>query len=449
MDSKTSRYLLVILAHVLLGVAVFLVHPLAKVYGYAIILLGLFYVIKNRNANHEVLLVGAYMVGSEAFLRMTQGNPVYEFSKYGIMGFLLLGMYFRGFSKSAVPYWLFLALLIPGIIIGTYDLNYDTDLAKIISFNISGSLCLGMTAMYCYRRRFTFDQINNLLLHVGLPVVTMTIYLILYTPSIRDVITGTSSNYETSGGFGPNQVATALGLGMFVFFSRMFLVSSNLLQFVVNLSIGAFIAYRGLITFSRGGMVTGFCMLVMLALITYLKINRSGRGKFNIVLTFFAVVAFSVWSFSSFQTGGLIDKRYANQDAAGRVKKSRFTGREQISATEIEFFLKSPVLGIGVGKGVEKRLEETGTVVLSHSEVTRLLAEHGSLGVMCLLILFATPFVLYLDNKQHIYVASFVCFWLLTINHAAMRLAAPAFIYGLSVLQIIRTDAPRAAVHRE
>jgi hypothetical protein len=36
------------------------------------------------------------------------------------------------------------------------------------------------------------------------------IYLILYTPSVRDVITGTSSNYETSGGFGPNQVATIL-----------------------------------------------------------------------------------------------------------------------------------------------------------------------------------------------------------------------------------------------
>jgi hypothetical protein len=34
------------------------------------------------------------------------------------------------------------------------------------------------------------------------------------------VITGTESNFQTSGGFGPNQVATFLGLGMF-FFSRI------------------------------------------------------------------------------------------------------------------------------------------------------------------------------------------------------------------------------------
>jgi hypothetical protein len=277
----------------------------------------------------------------------------------------------------------------------------------------------------------------------------MTTYLLLYTPSIRDVVTGTSSNYETSGGFGPNQVSTALGLGMFIFFSRMFLVSANRLEFIVNLLLGAYIGYRGLITFSRGGMVTGFCMLIMLVLMTYVKINSRGRTKFNVVLIFFSLMVFSVWSFSSFQTGGMLDKRYANEDAAGRVKKSHFTGREQISETEIEFFLTAPVLGIGVGKGVERRTAETGTIVLSHSEVTRLMAEHGSLGIMCLLILIATPLVLYLDNKQHIYMASFVCFWLLTINHAAMRLAAPAFIYGLSVLQIIRTDVPGTAVRRQ
>jgi hypothetical protein len=449
MDRRTSNYLLLIFVHVLMGVAIFLFHPLSKVCGYGIILVGLFYVIKSRNANHEALIVGAYMVGSEAFLRMTQGNPVYEFSKYGIMAFLLIGMYFRGFSKNAIPYWLFLALLVPGVVIGTYDLDYKADLAKIISFNISGSLCLSMTAMYCYRRPFTFDQINRLLLYVGLPIVMMTTYLLLYTPSIRDVVTGTSSNYETSGGFGPNQVSTALGLGMFIFFSRMFLVSANRLEFIVNLLLGAYIGYRGLITFSRGGMVTGFCMLIMLVLMTYVKINSRGRTKFNVVLIFFSLMVFSVWSFSSFQTGGMLDKRYANEDAAGRVKKSHFTGREQISETEIEFFLTAPVLGIGVGKGVERRTAETGTIVLSHSEVTRLMAEHGSLGIMCLLILIATPLVLYLDNKQHIYMASFVCFWLLTINHAAMRLAAPAFIYGLSVLQIIRTDVPGTAVRRQ
>lgn len=54
----------------------------------------------------------------------------------------------------------------------------------------------------------------------------------------------TSSNYETSGGFGPNQVATILGLGMFVFISRLIYFSNSKLLFIVNLII-AFISLTG------------------------------------------------------------------------------------------------------------------------------------------------------------------------------------------------------------
>jgi hypothetical protein len=42
----------------------------------------------------------------------------------------------------------------------------------------------------------------------------------------------------------------------------------------------------------------------------------------------------SVWGYSSYQTSGLIEKRYANQDALGRSKKSNFSGREEIAKGE-------------------------------------------------------------------------------------------------------------------
>ena len=73
---------------------------------------------------------------------------------------------------------------------------------------------------------------------------------------------------------------------------------------------------------------------------------------------------------------------------------------------------------------------------ISHDEITRMLAEHGTLGIIGLLILFFTPFVLYLENKFNMFLLCFVLFWLLTINHAAMRIAAPAFVYSLSLLNI-------------
>ena len=143
-----------------------------------------------------------------------------------------------------------------------------------------------------------------------------------------------------------------------------------------------------------------------------------------------------VWSYSMSQSNGLISNRYANQDARGRVKSSLLTGREEIMGNEFGLFLENPLIGIGVGKGKENRIEELGETVASHNEITRMLAEHGAFGVLGMLILLITPLALYINNRQNIYLLSFFTFWLLTINHAAMRLAAPAFVYALSLLHV-------------
>jgi hypothetical protein len=50
---------------------------------------------------------------------------------------------------------------------------------KNISFNLSGPICLGFSAVYMYQ--VSLAQINTILLAIGLLLYT-TIYLILYTP---------------------------------------------------------------------------------------------------------------------------------------------------------------------------------------------------------------------------------------------------------------------------
>jgi O-antigen ligase len=144
----------------------------------------------------------------------------------------------------------------------------------------------------------------------------------------------------------------------------------------------------------------------------------------------------AIWSYTSTQTDGLIEKRYANQDASGRVKESQLTGREEIFTNEINSFINNPIFGIGVAKGVEDRLNLTQEVALSHSEISRMMAEHGMFGIVALLVLLFTPIVLFLDNRQHIFLWCFIVFWLLTINHAAMRISAAAFIYSLSLFKV-------------
>jgi len=436
MKKEDLFYFKLILFHGTLGLLVYLFPFVSKIYGYAIFIVGIYYVIKTQNKHNEALIAAAYVVGSEVFLRMTGGNPLYEVAKYGVMLFIFMGMYYSGFAKSATPYWLFLLLLIPSIVLTTFVLNFGTNMRNSIAFNISGPVCLGVASIYTYRRKIPLEEMNAILLSMGLPIVTCMVYLTFYTPNIRDIITSTQSNFLTSGGFGPNQVATFLGLGMFIFFSRIILESRTKFMLALNLLIAINISYRGMVTFSRGGMVTGFLMILLLLLFLYYKSNFTGRVKLNYIMVFIGVAMVTTWTYTSFQTGGLIDKRYANQDAAGRKKESQFTGREEVARNEIDMFLKNPIFGVGVGKGVELRYEETGVGVLSHDEITRMLAEHGSLGIVGLLILFFTPLVLYVENKFNMFLLCFLAFWFLTINHAAMRTAAPAFVYSLSLLNI-------------
>lgn len=436
MKKEDLNYLYLIGFHVIIGILIFMMPFLSKIYGYGIYIFWLWYIIKSQNKNDEVLIAAAYIVGSEVFLRMTGGNPLYEITKYGVILFLFVGMYFSGFSKGALPYWIFLILLVPGVIISTFVLDFDTNIRKAIAFNISGPVCLAIASLYTFRKKIALAQMNTILLSLGLPIIACMVYLTLFTPNVREVITGTDSNFTTSGGYGPNQVATILGLGMFIFFSRIILESKSTFQVILNLFIAVNITYRGMLTFSRGGMITGFLMILLLLLFLYVKSNGNGKVKLNYIFAMIGLAMLCIWGYTSFQTSGLINKRYANQDAAGRVKESRFTGREEVAASEIDMFLKNPIFGVGVGKGAEVREEETGIEVLSHDEITRMLAEHGSLGIIGLMILFFTPLFLYFENKFNMFLLCFVCFWFLTINHAAMRTAAPAFVYSLSLLNV-------------
>lgn len=447
MDKKEKFYIIVLLLHVVIGILLYLIPSLSKLYSISIILFGLYYVLKTRNKNNEVLLVASYIVGSEALLRMTGGSFLYEFSKYGVMVFLAIGMYYNGFSKNSIPFWIYLLLLLPGVIIATETLSFEANLRTTIAFNISGPACLGVASIYTYNRKILFSQLNTILLSLGLPIVSTTVYLIFYTPDLDTILTGTGSNSALSGGFGPNQVSTVLGIGMFIFFSRLILFSKSKLLFIINLIIVFNITYRGLITFSRGGMTTGFVMIILFLIFLYMNINSYAKNKLYVIFVFMSFVFALTWIYTSSQTGGLIDKRYANKDAMGRVKKDKFTGRAEIASGEIDAFKDNPVFGIGVAKGLEIRKEKTGNVIASHNEITRTISEHGTMGIAALFIVFLTPIFLYLDNKHNIYIFCFLIFWLLTINHAAMRIAAPAFVYSLSLLKVYMDE--ESPLHRK
>lgn len=440
MKNNKPTYILLLLLHVVLALVIYTVPFVSKIYGLVIPFLGTLLVVNTKNRNNEALIVAAYVVGSEVLLRMTQGNIAHEIAKYEVIYFLFLGMFFSGTSKNSFLYVLFMLLLLPGIYIGANVLGYVVDVRKAILFNILGEVTLFFSAIYCYQRRITLQQIEYLIKALALPILSILTYLFLYTPSVKDVVTSTQSNFETSGGFGPNQVSTILGLGMFCFFALLVLFSKSRKMQLIHLSLLIIASFRGIVTFSRGGVFTAIAMIVVFLLVLFWFANTKTKN-YIVVLSFVGVLLGGfVWSYSVLQTGGMIENRYANKDARGREKSDKLGGREEIAETELKMFMENPVWGIGVGKNKEYREEMTGIVAASHNEITRLLAEHGFLGILAFTILLFTPLVLYFNNKEHLFLLPFFIFWLLTINHAAMRIAAPAFIYALTLLKVRLVD---------
>ena len=435
---KLSIYYKLLIFHILLAIGVYTFRPLALAY-FLFITIFLSYkvlMISKKKKTFYVLFACAYLVGAEVFLRMYCGTVFYEAIKYLVIAFLLMGLISNSFSNNSLIYVLYILLLIPGIFVAVADLGFETDIRRAIAFNLSGPICLGVSAVFCYKRSVTFNQIKIILLGLLLPLVSMAVYLFLYTPNLQEVITSTESNFVTSGGFGPNQVATVLGIGIFVLATRFFMSKAPFLYKMVDLILLSILSYRAIITFSRGGVITAIIMILAFLGLYYLKVNikTKFRIKFSL-LVFLAMVVFT-WIYSSIQTGGFIEKRYANQDGAGREKEDVTTGRSDLIAFEFNEFIDNPFLGIGVGKVKEARLNETGVEAASHNEMSRIVAENGLLGVLAFLILVIAPLVHIIKNKSNLFFYSFYVFWLLTINHSAMRIAAPAFIYALSLLNI-------------
>lgn len=440
---RKNPYVLYIIIHIILGLLLYYVPFTPTVYPIAVFIIGIIYIVKNRNKNNEALYAAAYFVGAEMVMRMAEGLPFYEMGKYSVIVFMLIGMLFSGIRKSAGIYFLYILLLIPAIFITTENISYDTNIRKAIAFNLSGPVCLGISAMYCMSREISIKELLRMISIFIFPIVSAAVYAIVYTPTnIRDIVINTASNSALSGGFGANQVSTILGLGMFLVFCQILLNSKNKVLLFLNIILFFVISYRGIITFSRGGIITGLVMIIILIGIVYINTNFKTKGKLISIIIGGMFLSLGVWTYSSIQTSGLIENRYANEDALGREKGSVLTGRETLMATELEMFFENPITGVGVGRNKEIREEETGINLVTHSEVTRLLAEHGMLGFFALLILIFVPLNLYPTNKQNIFLLSFFFFWALTINHAAMRLAAPAFVYALSLLKVNFNENP-------
>ena len=426
--------------------AIYLFRPISFLLANGILLFWLIYILQKKNKNNEALMAAAYVAGSEVYFRMTDGMIFYETGKYMIIIFLLVGMFFKGTSSKTVPYWLFILMMVPGILVSAINISYGAEFRKLVAFNLSGPVCLGIVAVYCYYKKIKKSDFEKVILMLLLPLISNMFYLYLYTPSLKESLINVSANYSATGGYGPNQISTIFGMGFFLICTRLFLIKDKLIN-LIDFALLGLMAYRAVVTFSRGGVFTGIICISTFLVFYYYKMDRKSRSAVFRKILFIAAVGLGVWTFSLVKTYGLIGNRYTNKDASGRLKDDITTGRSELIETELHAFINHPILGIGVGKGKEYREEQLGIEIATHNEISRMLSEQGLLGLVSLLILIFVPVVFWFKFENNYYFLAFLAFWFLTINHSAMRIALPAFVYGLALLYIV--DDKKDPVYRK
>lgn len=422
--------------HILIGyLCTFSFFP--KIYTMFIFLTAIYQIIFKKNKNEEAFLFAAYLAAGEVLLRMTDGIILYETGKYGVILLLVLGVFVGKFKqKFSVSLAFYLLLLLLGIVFtrvpeGEY-------IRKAIAFNLSGPFVLGIAGLYFYKRNITKQNLMNALFFMILPLFSMVTYLYFKTPDLKDIVFRGSANFAASGGFGPNQVATALGLGVFII-SILILLKKRITGYILlDVFVLLYFVYRALLTFSRGGLITGVIALICFSLF-YTLYKKISLTSFITYVGIVIVFTIGIWLFTSNITGGMLDNRYAGKNASGVQKEDLSSGRVAILNEQIASFVENP-LGIGVGNGKYKRQGAIGHLTAaSHNEVGRLLEEHGIIGFIILLLLLSLPLLNFWkgDNYNRAFTTAFYILWFLTINHSAMRIAFPGFIYGLSLITII------------
>jgi len=399
---------------------------------------------------------GLYLAGFEVLSRMSKSAVFWEFGKYACIAVFGLGS-ILGASRQQRPYLLlaYLVLLLPGVFVtAIYGGISEARIVDLVSQYLAGPATLLAAAWYFYHRPFQKTTLALLLRAGILPSIALVMLLFL-GKSLSEIDFIGGSNFDSSGGFGPNQVSTSLGWAIVLLVTGILLGRSPLGYRFFDFTLLALLVFRGLLTFSRGGMVGSFGALAlsMFALFFISKTYRQKTKKQLPILAFSSIFLIAIAFFANEITGNYLLYRYQGLSTSevilGRsISESKYlSGREEIIESELAAFAENPIWGIGIGRGTIYREAENRTQrIASHTEFTRMLGEHGMLGLLSILCAFvALPlrhFRQIKNDETRQWMLTFLILSMFTLAHSGMRMALPCVAFGFAFLLISDNKKP-------
>lgn len=440
-----------IIFHVALGFSVAQSSLLAKTWCVAILVIGIYQIIRNKNKHEEAALWSIYIAAADVPLRACEGALLWEIGKLGGVILLILGMMFPEEKKGQIPFaaTVMLALLLPGVV---FTFSWSNNIREDLTFNISGMVCLIISMIYFYKRSIGYTTFRKMLSYSLLPIIVLCIVLYYRTPSLETIEFRTSANFATSGGFGPNQVATILGYGWLIVLLLLYLREKVTFNKFLTYGLLVFLIYRSIFTFSRGGNLAAIlAFAVFLLFYSFSRQNRGHASKNILTLVLVVVLGIGVFQTLDSITGGIIGYRFTGRDSNGEKIEDVTSGRTNILELEYELFKDHP-LGVGVGGSRQFRHVVFNDFHASHNEFGRLLSEHGVFGIGVILLMLLSPLLFSRKLPNGLNKAFSLMFFVLCIvsmMHSGCRTALPEFIYGLSFIYLIPCDDEKTPLHRQ
>lgn len=417
------------LVHIPLGVLIYNAGPFAILHPIGALFVGLYWAVQKSVKLERVVLAIAYLVGAEVLWRMAQVPVFWEFGKYGSAAIAIVALVRRShYTIPKLPLIYFVALL-PACVLTFIEL--DTDRARAaLSSNMSGPLLLLICCWFFLNVRITSLQLRKVFFAIMIPLFSVACVTLFYTVTIEDIQFTSESNFATSGGFGPNQVSSMLGLGSFAAILCLIVFENSIKYRIYFMLAAVFFSAQSVLTFSRGGIYNAAAAILIVSLLEFRSPVEAAKRLVPIaaLVIFFLVLVFPI--LDNFTDGNLQE----------RFEDTGTSQRSNIVESDLQVFWENPVLGVGVGSAYSYRERFLDHKAMSHTEFSRLLSEHGIFGVVALLLMIAMV-VVNLKRQRSVLgsalIAGAAVWSFMFMLNAGMRMAAPSFMWGLTFAIIV------------
>lgn len=384
------------------------------------------------------LLVAAYVTSAEIVWRQARAPIPYLTGPYLSILIAVISVFtvFSTLGSLGRRALLYLALLLPSSII-TFTVA-ASDSRQLFAFALAGPTALAVLVVWLAQVRVSPSFYRRVLWTVAIsgvgPLTIGATNLSDYIGSGQQLMFRDASNFTASGGFGPVQVSSVLGLTVVVAILLVILETDPFVRLVAG-AVGIGAAVQSLLTFSRGGMFSTAFAIAALAIVQ--AGDREGRRRvFAVIAVIFAIGYFVIIPRIDSFTKGAFNERFTDTKS----------GRTELATNDLDVFRQHFVFGVGPGMAKYQRVpydicklrnDRCKDEASSHTEFTRMLSEHGLPGLAAIVVLgsLAVSAALRAGRNRPLAVA-FLTYAIAQMFYANIRVVAVAFAFAFAFVRV-------------